>query len=263
LNLLFIGDVVGQPGRRIIAERLPALRQALAVDFCAANAENAAGGSGLTLETAMELLAAGVDVLTNGDHVWQQKEIIPLMVKDERLLRPANISPLAAGRGWGVYAAGGAKVGVLNLQGRTFMKPVDCPFRTADAALPQILSQTPIVLVDFHAEATAEKVALGWHLAGRVSAVLGTHTHVQTADEEILSGGTAYITDVGMTGPYDSVIGRRKDRVIEALLTSMPKAFDVAKGDARLCGALVTVDAATGRASAIRRLQVRETDPPA
>lgn len=259
MNILFIGDIVGRPGRRILTEHLGTIRTGLAVDFCIGNAENAAGGSGLTPDAAEELFRAGVDVLTNGDHVWQKKEILPLMEKSPRLLRPANLSPLALGRGWCVFTIpSGAAIGVLNLQGRIFMRPVDCPFRVADAILPEMSGQARIIIVDMHAEATAEKVAMGWHLDGRVSAVLGTHTHIQTADEQILPGGTAYITDVGMTGPYDSVIGRRKDRVLEAMLTQMPKVFDVAKGDVRLSAVLVAVDPASGRAQGIRRIHLRE-----
>ena len=262
MNLLFIGDIVGKPGRRILQQRLRDMRRAWNVDFCVANGENAAGGSGLTPPVADELLDAGVDVLTSGDHVWKKKEIIPRLADDPRLLRPANISPLAKGRGWHLYdISTGLAVGVINLQGRTFMKPVDCPFRAADDILPRLSAQTRIIIVDFHAEATAEKVALGWHLDGRVSALLGTHTHVQTADETILPQGTAYITDVGMTGPHDSVIGRRKDRVLAATLTQMPHSFDVAGGDVRISGVLLDIDTVSGRAESIRRIHLREKDP--
>ena len=262
MNLLFIGDIVGKPGRRALQKRLRDMRRAWNVDFCVANGENAAGGSGLTPPVADELLEAGVDVLTSGDHVWKKKEIIPRQIDDPRLLRPANISPLAKGRGWHLYETPtGLAVGVVNLQGRTFMRPVDCPFRTADDILPRLSERARIIMVDFHAEATAEKVAMGWHLDGRVSAVLGTHTHVQTADETILPQGTAYITDVGMTGPHDSVIGRRKDRVLAAMLTQMPCSFDVAAGDVRIGGVLIGIDIASGRAESIRRIHLREKDP--
>ena len=259
LRALLIGDIVGNPGREIIAKKLKPYRKKMAVDFCIANAENASGGSGLTQQNARELLAAGVDVITMGDHVWKRKEIIPLMENEPRILRPHNYSPLAAGSGFGVYALpSGVKIGVLNLLGRVFLKPVDCPFRTGDEALRQMAAQTRNIFVDFHAEATAEKIAFGWHVDGRVTGVFGTHTHVQTADERVLPKGTAFTCDVGMTGPYDSVLGRRTDRVLQATLTQMPFPFDVATGDVRLCAALVTFDETTGRALAIERVQLRE-----
>jgi len=262
LRALFIGDVVGRPGREVLARHLAGLREERGVDFCMANAENASGGSGLTPENAREIFAAGVDVITMGDHVWRRKEIVPLIEEEPRILRPYNYSPLAAGTGIGLYTLpSGTKVGVVNLAGRVFMRPADCPFRAADEALRHLSAHTPNILVDFHAEATAEKVALGWHLDGRATAVLGSHTHVQTADERILPGGTAFICDVGMTGPYDSVLGRRKDRVIRATLTQMPAAFDVARGDTRLCGVLVAFDADSGRAQSIERIVICEDGP--
>ncbi len=259
LRALLIGDVVGRPGRDILARQVPALREERDVAFCVANAENTSGGSGLTIANARQVLASGVDVITMGDHVWKRKEIASFMETEPRILRPYNYSPLAAGTGIGVYTLPtGLKIGVLNLVGRVFMRPADCPFRAADEALRHLAAHTQNILVDFHAEATAEKIALGWHLDGRVTAVFGTHTHVQTADERVLPKGTAFICDVGMTGPHDSVLGRRKDRVIQATLTQMPVPFDVAKGDNRLSGALVTFDATTGRAEAIERIQTRE-----
>lgn len=257
MNILFIGDIVGKPGRHALRDVLPALFEREQVDFCVANAENAAGGSGITVEVAQELLALGIDVLTSGDHIWRKREVVPFIRSEPRLLRPANLSPEAAGQGYGLYEArNGVKVGVVCLLGRTFMKPADCPFRAARRIVGDLLAQTPVVLVDFHAEATSEKVAMGWFLDGQASAVFGTHTHVQTADERLLPNGTAYITDVGMTGPYESVIGRRVDRVLQALLTQMPHPFDVAKGDPRVSGALVAVEPQTGRATAIRRVNV-------
>ncbi len=259
LRALFIGDIVGTPGRKIVAEKLPALRERLRVDFCIANSENASGGSGITCANARTLLKSGVDVITMGDHVWKRKEIATLMETEARILRPYNYSPLSAGTGVGIYTLPNeVKIAVINLVGRVFMKPADCPFRAVDEALRQIMPHTRNIIIDMHAEATAEKIALGWHLDGRVTAVLGSHTHVQTADECILPNGTAFICDVGMTGPYDSVLGRRKDRVIKATITQMPFPFDVAKGDVRLSGALVAFDPETGRAEAIERVHVRE-----
>jgi hypothetical protein len=263
LRALLLGDVVGSPGRAILSGKLASLRQKRQVDFCIANVENASGGSGLTPENGREILAAGVDVMTMGDHVWKRKEIIPFMEIEPRLLRPHNFSPLAAGTGVGVYTLpSGVKIAVLDLLGRVFMKPVDDPFRCADEALRHLAAQTPNIFVDFHAEATAEKIALGWHLDGRVTCVFGTHTHVQTADERLLPQGTAFLCDLGMTGPYDSVLGRRTDRVLKATLTQMPFPFDVAKGDVRISGALVNFDPDTGRALAIERLQLREDQEP-
>jgi len=263
LRALLIGDIVGHPGRNIIVKKLRALREKLHVDFCVANAENASGGTGITRQNAVEILDAGADVLTSGDHVWKRKEIISLMETDPRLLRPYNYSPLASGTGVGIYTlASGVKIAVLNLVGRVFMKLADCPFRAVDEALRQVSPHTCNILVDFHAEATAEKIAFGWHTDGRVTCVFGTHTHVQTADERVLPKGTAFICDVGMTGPYDSVLGRRTDRVLKATLTQMPFPFDVAKGDVRISGALVTFDPETGRAECIERIQLGEDQEP-
>ena len=249
-----VGDIVGRPGRRVMKRCLPGLRQGHDIDLCIANAENAAGGSGLTTKIARELFAAGVDVITTGDHVWKQREIIPVLDADDRILRPANYSSRAAGKGASVYPVSQHKVAVINLLGRMFMKPVNCPFACVDELLKTIGQEAEFVLVDFHAEATSEKIAMGWYLDGRASAVVGTHTHVQTADERVLPQGTAYITDLGMTGPHESVLGRNTERVLSALVTQMPQRFDVAKGDVRLCGALIALDERNGRASAIQRI---------
>jgi len=258
-----IGDVVGEPGVRILRQRLAGLRREKDVHLCVANVENAAAGSGCTPETVRLLSEAGVDVFTAGDHLYSKRQIFPLLDKDPRLLRPANLSPLAKGRRFGVFeACEGARVAVISLLGRMFMKPVDCPFRAADEVLAQTVRETPAIIVDFHAEATAEKVALGRYLDGRVSAVLGTHTHVATADECILPGGSAYITDVGMTGPFDSVIGRRTDRVLHFMTTQMPVPYDVADGDVRISAALVALDASNGKARHIERIEVREERAP-
>ena len=259
INILFIGDVVGSPGRKVLAQKLPELIERESIEFCVANAENAAGGSGLTVRLAKELLALDIDVLTTGDHAWKKKEIIPLFEEDQRILRPANFSAKAAGRGSTVVESrSGHKIGVINVMGRVYMNPAESPFSAVERALAEVITQTPIVLVDLHAEATAEKIAMGWHLDGRVTAVLGTHTHVQTADARVLPNGTAYITDVGMTGPFESVLGRRVDRVLYHFTTDMPAPFDVAKRDVRINGALVAVDPDTGRAESIRALQVGE-----
>jgi metallophosphoesterase (TIGR00282 family) len=258
IRILGIGDIVGRPGRRVIQELLPELRRARQIDFVVGNGENVSGGSGLRPQEAEELFGAGVDVLTGGDHVWGKRELIPYIDKTDRILRPANYPAEQPGAGFGVYPLrDGLAVGVVHVQGRVFMNiPADCPFKTADAAIEKIRARTPIVVVDFHGEATSEKVAAGWHLDGRASFIFGTHTHVQTADERVLPHGTAYITDCGMTGPYDSVIGRRKDVVIQRFLTQIPAKFDVATDDPRLCGALATIDAATGRAVAIERVML-------
>ncbi|MEW6356393.1 MAG: TIGR00282 family metallophosphoesterase [Planctomycetota bacterium] len=260
-KILVLGDVVGKPGRRILQERLRETLDRLGAGFCIVNGENAAGGSGITPETAKEIFDAGVDVITTGDHVWKQKEAADLLAENHRILRPANLNPRSAGVGHGVFEAqSGVRVGVANLLGRVFMNPSEDPFRAAELAVEEMSKETNIILIDIHGEATSEKIAMGWFLDGKVSAVFGTHTHVQTADERVLPGGTAYITDLGMTGPHDSILGRRTDRVLEAITTGMPKAFDVAKGDVRMCGAVITVDAETGRAAAIERVVVKEKE---
>ncbi len=255
LKILAIGDVVGKPGRKACRELAP-LREELGLDFVVVNGENAAGGTGLTPPIVEELLSCGADVLTSGDHIYKNREVLDVIETEERLLTPANISRSAKGRGWGVYDASGVPVGVFNLLGRTFMKGLsDNPFERADEILKELSERAKVILLDFHAEATSEKVSMGWYLDGRVSVVFGTHTHIQTSDERVLPGGTAYITDLGMTGPHDSVLGRRKERVLQYLSTGMPARFEVARGDVRLSGALFTVDAETGRAAAVERLQ--------
>ena len=256
MKLLFIGDIVGRPGRMALASRLGRLVDRHSVDLVIANGENAAAGFGLTLEVARELFDQGVDVMTSGNHIWDKREIFEQLESDPRLLRPANYPPGLPGRGSGIYrTAAGVAVGVVNLEGRVFMNNLDCPFRAADALVEELRRETPIILVDFHAEATSEKVALGHYLDGRVSAVVGTHTHIQTADEHILPGGTAYLTDAGMTGSRDSVIGIRKELSIERFLTQLPVRFDVAKKEPILCGLLVEVDEETGRAVAVERVR--------
>jgi metallophosphoesterase (TIGR00282 family) len=261
LKILFIGDVVGSPGRKIVAQALPRLIRRWELGLVVCNAENAAGGSGLTRKCHEELVEAGVDAFTLGDHVYRKDEVFDLFERTDTLCRPANFPPDAPGAEAAlVEARDGTIVGVFTVLGRTFMRPVDCPFRAADRVLEGIGVRARVVVCDVHAEATSDKQLLGRYLDGRVSAVLGTHTHVATADEQILPGGTAYQTDVGMTGPYDSILGRRYDRVLAATLTFVPHSFDVASGDPRLCGALVEVDPASGRALAIRRVRIDQDE---
>jgi metallophosphoesterase (TIGR00282 family) len=256
MNILFIGDIVGSPGREAVKKLLPGLKKEYGLDFVIANAENAAGGSGITLRVADELFAAGVNVLTSGDHIWKKREIFEIINKDERILRPINFPQGAPGRGGGVFTAqNGRKVAVINIQGRVFMEALECPFRTAQEEVEKIARETKIIIVDMHAEATSEKVALGWYLDGKVSAIFGTHTHIQTADEKILPGQTAYITDVGMTGPYDSVIGRRVEDVLERFITAVPVRFEVAETNVQLHGAVVEINEKTGKANSIIRIQ--------
>ncbi|MDQ7819559.1 MAG: TIGR00282 family metallophosphoesterase [Armatimonadota bacterium] len=255
MRILFVGDVHGRPGRRILAARLPALRRQHGADLVIANGENAAGGSGINAAVADELFAAGVDVITGGNHTWQIREAYELLDSDPRILRPANYPPGVPGRGSALVGTrAGRAVGVVNLMGRVFMGELDDPFRVARAEVDRLRERTPVIVVDFHAEATSEKQALAWYLDGQVSAVLGTHTHVQTADERILPGGTAYITDVGMTGPRDGIIGMDRSRILERFLTQLPVRFEVAGGPAQLNAVAVEVDEATGRARQILRV---------
>jgi metallophosphoesterase (TIGR00282 family) len=255
MKILFVGDIVGQPGRRAVRALAPKLRLRHGVDFVIANGENAAGGSGITPSVAEEIFESGVDVITTGDHLWDQKEVMHLLDKEPRFLRPANYPADVPGRGWGVYEKPGLPpVAVLNLQGRTFMPAHENPFRLAQQEVLHLRTRTRVVIVDFHAEATSEKIAMGRMLDGLVTAVLGTHTHVPTADEQIFPGGTAFISDVGFTGPQESVLGREIEPVIRRFLTGMPQRFEVAKGRAALHGVLLEVEDATGRATAITRV---------
>jgi metallophosphoesterase (TIGR00282 family) len=258
MNILFVGDVVGSPGRRALKEALTGVIDRQRIDFTIVNVENAAGGFGLTVELFEELSRMPIDVFTSGNHIWDKKEIYPALDSSDRLLRPANYPPGNPGRGATVQAtAAGIKVGVLNLQGQVFMPAnADSPFRVADEELAK-MKEAKIVFVDMHAEATSEKAAIGWYLDGRVSAVVGTHTHVATADETIRPGGTAYLTDAGMTGAYEGVIGFARDRIIEKFLSQTPRSFETAKRDIRLSGCVVAVDETTGKATAIDRVQVR------
>ncbi len=259
LRILFVGDIVGPPGVVFLRQALPALIAREGLDLVIANAENAAHGSGLTPSLYHKLREAGVDLVTLGDHIYKKQDITRTLQTDDRVCRPANFPPGAPGREFVVAPARNVTpVAAFCVLGRTFMRSVDCPFRAADRVLAAIGEQARCVVVDAHAEATADKYLLGHYLKGRVSAVLGTHTHVPTADEQVLPGGTAFICDVGMTGPYHSILGRRIDRVLGTTLTFVPSPFDVATGDPRLAGAIVDVDAATGRATAIRRLMLDE-----
>jgi metallophosphoesterase (TIGR00282 family) len=257
--LLCVGDVVGQAGRRCLRRGLRRLRSQHSPDLIVVNGENAAGGIGLTPQTADEIFAAGADVITTGNHVWRRREILEYIASSERLLRPANYPDPAPGGGVCLMdAADGTAVAVINLMGRLFMEAIDDPFRAVDAILDELDGRAQVVLVDFHAEATSEKIAFGWYLDGRVSAVVGTHTHVPTADERILPGGTAYVTDLGMTGPYDSVIGVEKTGALERFLTQRPVRLSPADGDARLCGVLIEVGGNDGRALSIERVELSD-----
>ncbi|MBI3321124.1 MAG: TIGR00282 family metallophosphoesterase [Candidatus Omnitrophica bacterium] len=255
MKILLIGDIVGRPGRAIVEGDVIRLRQERAIDFVIANCENAAGGAGITPHIADDLFRAGVDVLTSGNHVWKKREAFELLNLDHRIIRPANYPTGAPGTGSTIIEAlSGQKVGVLNVMGRVFMEPLDCPFRTAERELERLKLVTPVIIVDMHAEATSEKVAMGWFLDGKVSCVFGTHTHIPTADERILPRGTAFITDVGMTGPYDSVIGRRVDQILQRFLSNIPNKSEVAEDNIQLRGLLVEVNPVTGKAVAVERI---------
>lgn len=255
VKILFIGDVVGKPGRRAVKDLLPVLRQRFALDAVIANGENSAGGSGITPETASELFAAGVDVITSGDHLWDQKEVSVLLETEARFLRPANYPDGVSGRGSNIYNLPGRQpFAVLNLQGRVFMPTLENPFACAQAEVAKLRNQARIILVDFHAEATSEKIALARMLDGEVSAVIGTHTHVQTADEQIFPNGTAFLCDAGFTGPHESVLGREIAPVIERFVRNTPQRFNVAKDRILLQGAVIDVDSVTGRALSIQRI---------
>lgn len=256
MKLLFIGDIVGRAGRRTLVDYLDRLVDRYFVDLVIANGENAAAGYGLTGSVLKELFDAGVDVVTSGNHIWDKKEVMAILERESRLLRPANYPPGLPGVGCGVYeTAAGIKVGVMNLEGRVFMKNLDCPFRAADSLVKELRRETPIIFVDFHAEATSEKQAMGFYLDGRVSGVVGTHTHVQTADERILAAGTGYLTDVGMSGSQDAIIGNEKGPAMERFLTQLPVRLEVAKKDPQLSAVLLTIDENTGRCEHIERIQ--------
>ena len=255
MNVLFVGDIVGNPGIGMVTNFLKSFIEKHKVDFVIANGENAADGKGITEKIAQKFFGAGIHVLTSGNHIWDKFQIHEYMMQEKNLLRPLNFPKGSFGSGFVVYDLGQkGKAGVLNLQGRTFMYPIDDPFRTADWALEKIKAETNIVIVDMHAEATAEKVAMGWYLDGKVSAVIGTHSHIQTADERILPGGTAYITDVGMTGPYDSVIGMKKENALKRFIYATPSRYEAADSDAKLAAVVLSIDKETGKAVSIERI---------
>jgi len=258
LRILFIGDIVGSPGRKIVHDRLADILTQRSIDLCIANGENAASGFGITPRLADELFACGIEVMTSGNHIWDRKEIFDYFPHEPRLLRPANFPNGSPGKGLRLGTAkNGIGYAVLNLQGRTFMVPIDDPFRTAAQQLSNVPADVKVVLVDMHAEATSEKQAMGWYLDGKVSAVVGTHTHVATADNRVLPGGTAFITDVGMTGPHDSVIGMETQGILQRFLEAMPTRFSVASENVQMNTALIEVDETTGRARSIERLNFR------
>ncbi len=256
IRILFIGDVIGRPGRRVLRELLPSLKREYAPHLTIANGENAAGGFGITPDVAEELLRIGVDIITTGNHVWDKKEIVGFISERKWILRPANYPPQVPGFGEVIHTTrDGRKVGIINLQGRVFMNDLDCPFRVGMEVVERLREETPVLIIDFHGEATSEKNAIGWFFDGHVSGVLGTHTHVQTADERILPKGTAYITDVGMTGSIDSVIGIKIEQALSRFLTQMPQKFDMATKNLEFNGVMVRVDGESGRATHIERIK--------
>jgi hypothetical protein len=258
LRLLFLGDIVGEPGRRAVIESIPWFKQERGVDFIVANGENSAGGRGISPKISVDLLRAGVAVITTGDHVWDQKDIVPYLPTEPRLLRPLNYPEGTVGQGSIILETAKGKVGVINVQGRTFMQPpLENPFRTIEAEVEKMRGETHVIFVDIHAETTSEKIAMGRFLDGRVSGVVGTHTHTQTADEQIFPGGTAFLCDAGMCGPCDSILGRDIDAILKRFLTSQPVSYPVARGPVVLCGAIIDIDETTGRAMHIERVAHR------
>jgi len=255
MKVLVTGDTVGKPGRRACSVLIPKIREREGIDLVIVNGENIAGGSSITQDTVDEIFQAGADILTTGDHIFKKKEATAVIEKNDHILRPLNYPAGTPGKGSVVIQTkDGVRVAIINLLGRVFMKPVECPFKTVEKELETLHRDTAVILVDMHAEATSEKIAMGWFLDGKVSAVFGTHTHIQTADETILPHGTAYITDLGMCGPYNSVIGRKTDQVLRQFITQIPTYLEVAKEDARLSGAIIELDSSTGRARSIRRV---------
>ncbi|MFP4382141.1 MAG: TIGR00282 family metallophosphoesterase [Candidatus Sumerlaeia bacterium] len=258
IRIFFVGDVVGRPGRRLVQSFLPEFRKTREIDFVIANGENAAHGKGLTASVVEELFSAGVDVITGGNHIWQNKDIFKFINDQPRILRPANYPnhPGVPGRGYGLFHIPQTQysIGIINLMGRVFMTPIDCPFSRGSQLVEELRSKTQLIFVDIHAEATSEKIALSWVLDGKVTAVVGTHTHVPTADEKVTEAGTAYQTDAGMTGPYDSVLGVCKDQIIHTMVTHMPVRHEIATGDLRLCGLLIHADPESGRARKVERI---------
>jgi len=263
LTILFLGDVVGEPGRSAVIAQLPRLKEQHALDFIIVNGENAAGGRGITPKITIDLLRAGVSVITTGDHIWDQKEILAFIETEPRLLRPINYPDGAPGSGTIVLETAKGLVGVISVQGRTFMQPIlENPFHAVEAAVEKMRQQTSVIFVDAHAETTSEKIALGRFLDGKVSAVIGTHTHVQTADEQIFPGGTAFLCDAGMCGPVSSILGRTIDPIVKRFVSNLPALFPVARGEVRLCGVVVSIDETTGRAMQIERVNEVIPEPP-
>lgn len=254
LNILFIGDIYGNPGRKAVKEFVPKLKKEHQIDFCIANGENSAAGSGITYSIAQELYKAGIDCITMGNHTWSKKEILNFIDSEDNIVRPANYPANVPGRGYTIIKSNGKELAVLNLMGRVYMDSIECPFLTADRVIKEIKEKTKVVFVDMHAEATSEKIALAWYLDGRVCCVAGTHTHVQTADERILPFGTSLISDVGMTGPYDGIIGVERDLIIERFITRMPQKFEVAKGKIQFSAIYLEVDDKTGQCLKIERI---------
>ena len=269
LKLLFLGDIIGEPGRRAVMDTVPGWKKERAIDFVVVNGENSAGGRGITPKITIDLLRAGVAVITTGDHVWDQKDLASFIDMEPRLLRPVNYPDGVPGQGFIVLDTPKGKVGVINVQGRTFMQPsLDNPFHVLERVVARVREETPVIFVDAHAETTSEKIAIGRFLDGRVSAVIGTHTHTQTADERIFPGGTAFLCDAGMCGPTESILGREIDPIVQRFISSMPVSFPVARGPVALCGAVVEIDEKTGRATNIQRVSelyqpVEKAVPPA
>jgi metallophosphoesterase (TIGR00282 family) len=261
MRILFIGDIVGEAGRDMVRDFLPRLKAAKSIDLVIANTENMAGGFGVTPQTVQEMSQCGVQLMSGGNHSFDKKESIGTHEDDPYLIRPANYPKGTPGRGWTTYSVAGTKVALVNLMGRVFMDPLDCPFQKAEEILKEIGAQAKIIIFDFHGEATSEKMAFGWFMNGRASAVVGTHTHIQTADERILDKGTAYISDLGMTGPYDSVIGVKKEIVIDRFVERRGRKFETASGDPWLCGVIIDVDAESGQATGIERVRIERKDP--
>ncbi|MEG6586427.1 TIGR00282 family metallophosphoesterase [Dendrosporobacter sp. 1207_IL3150] len=254
MKILIIGDICGSPGRKAAAHFIPLLQKEHSVDLTIANGENAAGGVGITASVFDELLSYNIDIVTSGNHIWDKKEIFNFIDGESRLIRPANYPPGTPGLGYCFFDKDGIRIAIINLAGRAFMPPIDCPFREIDNILEKVKSQADIIIVDFHAEATSEKMALGWYLDGRVSCIVGTHTHIQTSDERILPNGTAYITDLGMVGPWNSVLGVEKDLIIKKFLTGLPVKFNLADGPTVFSAVLLTVNVDTGKAESITRI---------
>jgi len=259
MKILFIGDIVGKPGRKAVKALLPSVLNRFKIDLTVANCENAAGGFGVTEKVSRELFDYGINIMTSGNHIWDKKEALGLLDKEDRILRPLNYPPGVPGRGSITINVTGTKVGIMNVSGRVFMNPMDCPFRTADRELQSVKKETDVIIIDFHAEATSEKIAFGHYMDGRVSAVIGSHTHVQTADEQVLPAGTAYISDAGMTGPAYSVIGVEIEQIIDKFLRQLPKKFNTAKGDSVMSGVIIEINERTGKALSIHRLQMKSS----